>query len=114
MPAGFEQHRAAAVEQTLHQRIDIVLEQRLAAGDLDELAAVLLDLMHDLVERPLATLVKRVGSVAPRTAEVACGQPDEDARPPGARRLALDRVEDLVDRQHDGPIFYYLNGGRPT
>ena len=40
MPAGLEHHRVPVVEQPLHQRIDVRLQQRLAAGDLDERAAV--------------------------------------------------------------------------
>ncbi len=39
MAAGLEHHRAARGEQPLHQRIDVLLQQRLAAGDLDQRAA---------------------------------------------------------------------------
>src|SRR5687768_12325164 len=36
VPAGFEQDLVALVEQTLHQRAGVLLQQRLAAGQLDE------------------------------------------------------------------------------
>ena len=38
--AGLEHHGAPLVEQALHQRVDLLLQQRLAAGDLDDVAAV--------------------------------------------------------------------------
>src|ERR1043165_6038249 len=67
------------------------------AGDLDEVAAVALDARDDVVElHPLAA-GERVLGVAPAAAQVAAGEADEDARPPGVRRLALDGMEDLSD-----------------
>ena len=98
MAAGLEQHGLARLEQALHQRIHVLLQQRLAAGDLDERAAVRLDLGHHLVHAHLAAFVERVRRVAPAAAQVAGGQADEHARPAGVGRLALNRVEDLVDR----------------
>ena len=99
MAAGLEHHRAGRGQQAIHQRIHVFLQQRFTAGNLDERTVVPVDLGHDLVHRHLATLVERVLRVAPRTAEIARRQPHEHARTPGARRLALNRVEDLVDRQ---------------
>ena len=99
-PPVSSMHRRAAGQQPLHQRIDVVLQQRLAAGDLDERAAVALDRRDHLVDRHLAPFVERVGRVAPRAAQVAGRQPHEHARAPGAGRLALNRMEDLVDGQH--------------
>ena len=112
VPAGFEQHRLARVEQSLHQRIDVLLQQRLAAGNLDQSDTRTPSTSRDdLVERHLPAFVKRVRRVAPRAAQVARGQAHEDARPPGVRRLALDRVEDLVDRQHrDAMLQLYASG----
>src|SRR5205823_14962480 len=45
-------------------------------------------------------LVEGVRRIAPRAAQIAGGQTHEYARAAGARRFALDRIEDLVDRQH--------------
>src|SRR5262249_37874650 len=92
--------RAAGLEQPLHQRVDIVLQQRLAAGDLDQGALVAIDHRQHLVNRHLAPFVERVRRVAPRAAEVAGGEPPEDAGTPRVGRLPLNRMEDLVDRQH--------------
>ena len=97
--AGLEQHRAAALEQRLHQRVHVLLQQRLAAGDLDERTVVPLDLGEHCRQRTLVAFVERVRRVAPRAAQVARGEPDEDARPARVGRLALDRVENLVNRQ---------------
>ena len=46
-----------------------------------------------------------------RAAQIARGQPHEHARPAGVRRLALDRMEDFVDRQH-GLSHYSMSHGR--
>ena len=63
-----------------HQRIDVLLQQRLTAGDLDY--------WHPMAStsathhrRDLASLVEGVRRVAPRAAEIAGGQADEHARP---------------------------------
>ncbi len=99
------------VEQPLHQRIDVGLQQRLAAGHLDDRAAARLDIGHHLVHAHLAALVEGVRRVAPAAAQVAGRQAHEDARPAGVGRLALDRVEDLVDREHCQPL---TTGRRPV
>ncbi len=97
---GLDQHLHAGGVQAVHQRIDVLLQQRLAAGHLDQIAAVTGDLGHDVVERHLAALVERVGAVAPGAAQVARREAHEHTRPAGVARLALDGIEDLVDRQH--------------
>ena len=100
MAPGFEQNGTALPQEPIHQRVDIVLQQRFAAGDLHERTAMTFDLGDHVVDRHAASFVEGVLGVAPRTPEIACGQPHEDAREPGARRFALDRIEDLVDGQH--------------
>ena len=47
--AGLEQHGLAALEQRLHQRIHVLLQQRLAAGDLDQRAVEPIDLAEHIV-----------------------------------------------------------------
>ena len=98
MPAGLDQHGLPGIEQALHQRIHVGLQQWLAAGHLDGLAAARLDVRDDVVNAHLAALVEGVRRVAPAAAQVAGGQANEDARPARIGRLALDRMEDLVNR----------------
>src|SRR5690606_29798366 len=62
---------------------------------------------HDTVaqsaQRPMRHLlgvvvlgeVPAVTRIAPRAAQIAGSEPDEDARQPGARPFPLDRLEDL-------------------
>ena len=100
MPTGFEHHRSAGLQQALHQRVDVFLQQWLTAGDFDERTAVPFDPGHHVVDRHLPALVEGIRSVAPRAPQVAGGQADEDARLAGPRRFALDRMENLVNRQH--------------
>ena len=52
-----------------------------------------------LVDRHLGAAVEGVGRVAPDATQRAAGQPDERARQSGARRLSLDRLEDLRDAE---------------
>ena len=98
--AGFEQHGLAVLEQPAHERIDVVLQQRLASGDFDRRTVVAADLGQHVVDRHLPALVEGVGRIAPDAAQVAGRQTDEDARLAGEGRLALNRVEDFVDGQH--------------
>ena len=52
---------------------------------------------HDRLARPLLPAVEGVGGVAPGAAQVAAGEADEGAGPPGPRPLPLDAPEDLRD-----------------
>ena len=98
--AGLEHDGDAGVTEPRHQRVDVALQQRLAAGDLHQRAAVRGDGLEDIVHAHLAPFRKRVGRIAPGAPEVARGQTDENAGAAGMGRFPLDRVEDLVDRQH--------------
>src|SRR5262245_9498148 len=102
MAAGLEHHGIAASDERIHERINIVLQQRFTARDLDQAAIVLSYFGDHLIQRALLALVEGVLGVAPRTSKVAGCQPHEDARRAGARRFALDGIEDFVDRQHSG------------
>src|SRR5678815_434790 len=100
MATGLEQHRLAAVEQTLHERIHLFLQQGLAAGHLDQRAFVAIDLTEDIVQGALVALVKGIRRIAPAAPQIACGQAHEHTRPSGVCGLALHRMKDLVDGQH--------------
>ena len=110
MAAGLQHHGSSGGEEPIHQRVDVFLEQRLAAGNLHQRRSVRLDGADDLVHGHLVPLVERVRRVAPAAAEVAGGQPDEHAELPRARRLALDRMKNLVDRQHRRFLLSYRYG----
>jgi hypothetical protein len=91
--------------------ITVLLQQRLAAGDLDERTCVSVDSREHIVDRHLPAFMECVRRVAPRTAQIAGRQPDEHAQTAGVGRFALNRMEDLVNRQH----FYYSTGmAKPT
>ena len=100
MAAGFEQNGSSGGQQPIHQLVHVFLEERLPAGDLDEATSIPLGFRHHIVHRHLAALVECVRRIAPRTAKVAGSEPDEHTRAAGVRRLALNRIEDLVDGQH--------------
>ena len=103
-PAGLQQHGLAGVGQAGHQRVDLRLEQRLAAGELDQVVAQLQGSLDDLVEAQDCPSSEGVRRVAVDAAQVAGGQPDEDARQPGERALALEAAVDLVDHQRPGRL----------
>src|SRR5215208_2317382 len=104
MAAGLEQHRLATVEQTLHKEVHLFLQQRLAAGDLDQRAAVSIDLIDDIVQGTLAALVKGIRRIAPATAQIAGGETHEHTRPSGVCGLSLHRMEDFVDGEHSRSV----------
>ena len=88
-----------------HQREDFRLEQRLAAGDLDEVIAEREGLGDDLVERHRPALLERVRRVAIAAAQVAGRQADEDAGQAGVDALALEAPVDLVDHERARRLF---------
>ena len=96
----------AVLDQRAKQRDRLGLQQRLAAGHLDHAAVVPGHALEHLVERHLPPLVEGIGRVTPDTAQVAAGQAHEDARLARPGRLALDRMENLVDPQHRRTILY--------
>src|SRR6186713_2119943 len=104
MTTGFEQDGLPHLHERLHQRVDSLLQEGLSTGYLDQRALVALDLTQDVLEAALATLVKRVRRIAPRAAQVAGREAHEDARPASIRGLALDGMEDFVNRQHPESI----------
>ncbi len=93
--AGFDEHGMIGREQAAAQFINFLLQHRLAAGDFDEIAAVAFNLFHDVVEADLFAAVKRVGRVAPNTAQIAAGGANEDAGPADEAGFALDGIEDF-------------------
>jgi hypothetical protein len=105
MASSLKHYGAAAAAQTLHQLVYIFLKEWFAACDLDQRTAIALYGRHHLVQRHPPPFVEGVRRIAPGTAQVARGQTYEDARLSGPRRLTLNRVEDLVDRQH--PLSFY-------
>ena len=89
----------AGVGQHRHQRQNVFLKQRFAAGDFDQRAAKPCDGGDDLIKRLLFPFVKRVFGVAIIAAEIAKRHPDEDTRLAGPGAFALDRMVNLVNRQ---------------
>src|SRR5688572_10674566 len=104
MTAGLEKHRLSGVEQTPHERIDVLQQQWLSTGHLNQGAAVSIDLSDDIVQGTLAALVESVWRIAPATAQIARGESHEHTRTSGVCGLALHRVEDLVDGEHSRSV----------
>ena len=97
--ARFQQNGVAGVAQDRHQREDVLLQKRFAAGDLNEWTAKFFDLIGNFAQRHLLAFVKGVFGVAIIAAQIAEGEPDKDTplTRPGA--LALDRLVNLVNRE---------------
>ena len=100
MAAGLDEDFVALLNERLHQRIDVRLEHRLAAGQLDQLAVEPGHFGDDGLDGHLVAFGEGIRRVAPRAAQIARREADEDARAPDVRGLALNRQVDLVDRQH--------------
>src|SRR4029079_7702649 len=108
MPAGLEHHGIAALEERVHQRVDVLLEQWLSTGNFDQPALMTLDLRNHVVNRSLLAFIKGVGRIAPGATQVARRKTHEYARLTGSGGLTLDGIEDLVDRQH-GSLSFILS-----
>src|SRR5581483_8671239 len=76
---GFDEDFEALIAEALDQLERLRLCQRFAAGDLDEVAAVALHAVEDLVDRHPLAAGERVLGVAPAAAEIAAGEADEHA-----------------------------------
>src|SRR5579883_608991 len=96
---SFDQYGEAFGEQGGEERVDALLQQGFTAGDLDQPTVVTADPCEDFSDRQMAAFVKGVFGIAPDAAQIASGEPDEDARQAGPSRLALDTVKDLVNAQ---------------
>ena len=87
--AGLYEHGEANVAETTHQRVDVFLQQRLAAGDLDKrqfvarLAgeiALRLECQDNFVDGHRFSTAEGIGGVAIGATQIAAGQPDESTR----------------------------------
>ena len=97
---SFQQNRVPLADEPLHQGIHVRLQQGLAAGHLNHVAAQLTHAPQNILHAHSAAFMKRIRRVAPRTAEIAGRQPDKHTWPSRMGGFPLNRVEDLVDRQH--------------
>ena len=83
---------------------DLRLQQRLAAGDLDQVVAQFQCPRDDLVQGENVALAEGMRRVAVDAAQVASRQPDEHARKTRERALSLQAAVDLVDEQGPGRL----------
>ncbi len=83
LSAGFEEHSIFSFQKLAHQRQQFpLLEHGFAAGDFHQPAVgtKLLHFVPHLLGSHFPSALKRVLTVAPRAAEIAAGEADEDAR----------------------------------
>ena len=69
--AGLEQYRVAGIGQHRHQRQHVFLQERLAAGDLDERTVKRGHCIDNLLQSLLLSLVKGVLGIAIITTQIA-------------------------------------------
>ena len=100
--AGLEKYGTARVDQCGHERVNLGLEQRFSAGDLDQAIALLQNPLHYLAHRQHRPFGEGVGGIAVPTAQVAAGQAHEHAGQPGVRALPLQAPVDLMDDERSG------------
>jgi hypothetical protein len=89
----------ACIAQDRHQREDVLLQERFAAGDLDQRTVKFFDSIGNFAQRHLLAIVKRVFGVAVTAAQIAERQPDKDTALTRPGALALDRLIDFIDRE---------------
>ena len=87
------------IAQNRHQREHVLLQERFAAGDLNQRTLKARDPINDFFERSFLAFVKGVFRVAIVAAQIAEGEPDKNTTLARPGALALDRLVNLVDRQ---------------
>src|SRR6266849_5989160 len=99
LTAGLNQQSVSASQETLHHGDEFaLLQHRLAAGKLNEPGRRQpRDLLLNVFHRHFSSAVKRVLTIAPCAAEIAGGQPDENAGHAGKRRFALNGTVNFDD-----------------
>ena len=76
---GFKQHPAAGGQQLLHQRIDVLLQKRFAAGNFDKRPGIAPGKLKKIAKRGCgAGLFIGVAGIAIMTAQVAAAQPEKN------------------------------------
>jgi hypothetical protein len=97
---GLQQDASAAGQQDVDERIDVLLQQRLTAGDLDQGSRVGGGLFLQLADGQLrGRLFIGVTTVAPRTTQVAPRQPDKKAGIAGmVPEFSVSLVDTLYSR----------------
>ena len=88
--------------------MNVFLEQRFSAGDLDKAASKLSHFRQNFIDRSLFAFEERIFSVALRTADIAIRQADENTRSSHIARLTLDAVKNLVDDQRVRVLLYRM------
>jgi len=81
--AGLDQNFVTPVAQLGDKRKDILLSQRLAARDLDQLAAKFVEPCKNLLKRYSLAAIECIVTVAPDAPHRTTRQPHKRARPPG-------------------------------
>ena len=89
----------AGISQPGHQRVDLGLQKRFAAGQLDQRATEAGHFRHDLVQGHGGPLVEGVRRIAPDAAGIADGGADEDARQARKGRFTLHAAIDFMDQE---------------
>src|SRR4051812_44908432 len=106
MPSGLDHEIVAARKQFVHQRVDTKLLERLSACELHELAFIALHLKQHIAYGHVLALEKRIFSIAIRAAKSTASHAYEYAWLTRTRTFALNRIEDLIDAQHVGSLFF--------
>jgi hypothetical protein len=102
LSAGFNQDNVSRRQESLRERIDILLQQRLTPRQFHERpancgTAQRFDALHNLFDTHFLSAMEGVGRIAPRTTQIAARQPYKNTRPARAGSLALDRFEYFGD-----------------
>jgi len=116
--AGFQEHGVARVAERCHQRQSISLKERFTASKFDERKPIYrlsrslrdgrlgsvrsrqtIDFTEDFRHFHFPALGESIRSVAIRAAQIAGGQPDENARQTSKGAFPLQAQIDFIDYQ---------------
>jgi hypothetical protein len=77
--------------------MNILLQQRFAAGDFNKIASVFFHLLKNSIRVQFSAFLERIRCVAPTAPEITSCQPDKDTWPSNACRFTLNAKKDLID-----------------
>jgi hypothetical protein len=83
--------------ETPHQRMNILLQQRFAAGDFNKITYVFFHLLKNSIQVQFGAFLESIRCIAPTAPEITCRQPDKDTWSSNACRFTLDAEKDFID-----------------
>jgi hypothetical protein len=95
--SGLNHDLKCFIAKTPHQQVNILLQQRFAAGNFNKIASVFFHLLKNSIYVQSGAFLESIYSVAPTAPEITSSQSDKNTWPSNECRFTLDAEKDFVD-----------------